>query len=71
MTAHDHVYSITQLAGSSERSLEKAIENAVETASRSLRNLAWFEVDEVRGHIEDGRVAHYQVVLRLGFTYDQ
>ena len=44
MTAHDHVYSITQLAGSSERSLEKAIENAVETASRSLRNLAWFEV---------------------------
>lgn len=67
----DHVYSVTEVVGSSSESLEGAIENAVETASGTLNNLEWFEVSEIRGHIEDGRVAHYQVGVKLGFRYDK
>ncbi|MFE0754059.1 dodecin [Inquilinus sp. NPDC058860] len=66
-----HTYAITELAGSSERSLEDAIQGAIATASKTLRNLEWFEVKEIRGHIEGDRVGHYQVVLRLGFRYEQ
>ena len=66
-----HTYAITELAGSSERSLEDAIQGAITTASQTLRNLEWFEVKEIRGHIEGDRVGHYQVVLRLGFRYEQ
>lgn len=71
MISKDHVYGITELAGSSEKSVEHAIENAVQTAAQSVRNLNWFEVSEIRGHIEDGRIGHYQVVLKLGFTYEK
>ncbi|MBW7850608.1 MAG: dodecin domain-containing protein [Rhodospirillales bacterium] len=67
----DHVYKIVELAGSSETSIEDAIQVAVTKASKSLRNLRWFEVRETRGHIEGGRVAHFQVVLRVGFTVDE
>lgn len=67
----DHVYGITELAGSSEQSVEDAINNAVRTASHTVRNLSWFEVSEIRGHIEGDKVAHYQVVLKLGFTYEK
>ena len=66
-----NVYAITELAGSSEKGLEDAIQTAVATASKTLRNLDWFEVKEIRGQLKDGQVAHYQVVLRLGFRYDQ
>jgi hypothetical protein len=66
-----NTYAITELAGSSERSLEDAIQGAIATASKTLRNLEWFEVKEIRGHIEGDRVGHYQVVLRLGFRYEQ
>ena len=66
----DHVYRIIQVAGSSERSLEDAIQNAVGRASRTLRQVGWFEVVETRGHVEDGKVAHYQVTLKVGFTLD-
>jgi dodecin len=66
----DHVYRIIEVAGSSEKSIENAIENAVARASRTLRQVGWFEVIETRGHIEDGRVAHYQVILKVGFTLE-
>ena len=66
----DHVYRIIQVAGSSEKSLEEAVQNAVGRASRTLRQVGWFEVVETRGHVEDGRVAHYQVTLKVGFRLD-
>jgi dodecin len=66
----DHVYRIIQVAGSSERSLEEAIQNAVRRASSTLRQVGWFEVVETRGHVEDGKVAHYQVALKIGFTLE-
>ena len=67
----DHVYSVTEVYGSSTESLDGAIKNAVGTASKSLRNLEWFEVTEIRGHIVDGAVGHYQVGVKLGFRYDK
>ena len=68
---NDHVYSISEIYGSSGSSVEEAIDNAIATASESLRNLDWFEVTEIRGHIEDGKVAHYQVGLKIGFRYQR
>lgn len=65
-----HVYKKTEIVGSSTKSIEDAIETAVERASRTLRNLRWFEVGEVRGQIDGGKVAHYQVTLKVGFTLD-
>src|ERR1700730_16031570 len=70
MTMPDHVYRIIQVAGSSERSIEDAIETAVARASRTLRQVGWFEVVETRGHVEDGKVAHYQDNLKIGFTLE-
>jgi flavin-binding protein dodecin len=66
----DKVYSVTEIVGSSQASIDDAIHNAVATASRSLRNLDWFEVTQVRGHIENGKVAHFQVGLKIGFRYE-
>jgi flavin-binding protein dodecin len=66
----DHVYKIIQLAGSSTVSIEDAIQHAVTRASQTLKNLRWFEVIETRGHVEDGTVAHYQVVIKVGFSLD-
>lgn len=66
----EHVYKVVELVGSSTDGIEAAIDNAVSRASATLRNLRWFEVSEVRGHIEDGRVHHYQVKLKVGFTLD-
>jgi hypothetical protein len=66
----EHVYKIIQLAGSSEKSIEDAIQNAVTRASKTLHGLRWFEVLETRGHIENNQVAHYQVVIKVGFTLE-
>ena len=66
----DHVYKKIELVGSSTNSIEDAIQNAVETASKSLNHLDWFEVTETRGHIDKGKVAHYQVVLKVGFRLE-
>lgn len=66
----DNVYGITHVVGSSADGISQAIENAVSTASKTLKNLEWFEVSETRGHIEGGKVGHYQVVLKLGFRYE-
>lgn len=67
---NDNVYSITELVGSSTKSIEDAIEQAVKRASKTIRNLDWFETKEIRGHIKDNKIVHYQVVLKLGFRYD-
>lgn len=67
----DHIYKLVELAGSSSNSIEDAIENAISRASKTLHHLQWFEVVETRGHIENGKVAHYQVVLKVGFTLQE
>lgn len=66
----DHVYKIVEIVGTSAESIEDAIQRAIRRASRTLREIRWFEVASTRGHVEDGRVAHYQVTLRIGFTLD-
>ena len=67
----EHVYKTVELVGSSTSSVEDAIRNAIARAGRTLRNLRWFEVVETRGEIADGRVAHWQVTLKVGFTLDE
>jgi hypothetical protein len=66
----EHVYKKVELVGSSAESVSKAIENAIEKAATTLHNLEWFEVVEQRGWIKDGAVAHYQVVVKIGFRLD-
>ncbi|WP_407116546.1 dodecin [Bradyrhizobium sp. LMG 9283] len=68
---HDHVYKILDLVGSSETSIEDAIKNAISRASKTVREMRWFEVVQTRGHIENGAVRHYQVTLRVGFTLEE
>ena len=63
------VYAVTQVVGTSDKGVGDAIQNAVTTASKSLRNISWFEVEEVRGHIDNAKVSSYQVALKLGFRY--
>jgi dodecin len=70
MPMPDHVYRIIEVAGSSEKSVEDAIQNAVGRASRTLRQVGWFEVIQTRGDVADGKVAHFQVVLKVGFTLE-
>ena len=67
----DNVYKLVELVGSSDAGIEEAIERAIDKASRSLRHLRWFEVTNIRGHLEDGKVAHYQVTLKAGFTLEE
>jgi flavin-binding protein dodecin len=67
----NHVYKKVEIVGSSKDSLESAIENAVNRAAKSLHNLRWFEVNEIRGHIENGKVDHWQVGVKIGFTLDE
>jgi flavin-binding protein dodecin len=66
----DHVYKVVELVGSSNNSIEDAIQTAIKRSSRTVRNLRWFEVVQTRGHIENGEVSHYQVVLKAGFTLE-
>jgi flavin-binding protein dodecin len=67
----DHVYKVLELVGSSEKSIEDAIQNAITRASKTLREMKWFEVLQTRGHIENGSVRHYQVTLKVGFTLEK
>ena len=67
----EHVYKVIDLVGSSEKSIEDAVETAVTRASETMRNLRWFEVVETRGQIENGKIRFYQVSLRVGFTLDK
>jgi flavin-binding protein dodecin len=66
----DHIYKVVELVGTSESSIEDAIQSAISRARATLRNLRWFEVVQTRGHIEDGKVRHYQVTLKVGFTME-
>ena len=67
----EHVYKVVEIVGSSEESVSKAIDRAIAKASTTLRNLGWFEVMQIRGHIEDGKVAHYQVTIKVGFRLEE
>ena len=66
----DHVYKTVELTGSSATGMEDAVKRAVERASQTVRNMRWFEVTETRGHIEDGKIAHWQVTIKVGFTLE-
>lgn len=65
-----HVYKSIELTGSSPKSVEDAIAGAIAKASKTVRNMHWFQVVETRGHIVEGKVAHYQVTLKVGFTLE-
>ncbi|HKQ30639.1 MAG TPA: dodecin [Burkholderiales bacterium] len=67
----ENVYKVVELVGTSTRGTDHAIANAIERASKTLRRLDWFEVKEVRGHVADGKVAHTQVVLKVGFRLEE
>lgn len=67
----DHIYKKIELTGSSTNSMEEAVNNAVNRAAQSVRNMRWFEVSEIRGHIDDQKVAHWQVTIKVGFTLDE
>ena len=64
----DHVYKIVELVGSSPTGIEDAIQGAIARASSTVDNIRWFEVLETRGHVEGGKILHYQVTLKVGFT---
>jgi dodecin len=66
----DHIYKTVELVGSSSKSVEDAVQRAVAKAAETVRNLRWFQVVDTRGHIEGGRIAHWQVTLKLGFTLE-
>lgn len=66
----DHVYKKIEIVGSSKTSIEDAIHNAVNRAAKSVKNMRWFEVVETRGHLEDQKVAHFQVTVKIGFTVE-
>jgi flavin-binding protein dodecin len=67
----DHIYKKIELTGSSAVGLQQAIENAVEKASKTIQNMRWFEVVETRGHIDNGKVAHWQVTIKVGFALNE
>ena len=64
----DHIYKIMELTGSSTVSMQGAIENAIARASKTVRDMRWFEVIETGGHIEEGTIKHWQVTIKVGFT---
>lgn len=66
----DSIYKTTEIVGSSAESVEDAVRKAVEKASQSLRHMRWFEVSEIRGHIENEAVAHWQITVKIGFTME-
>jgi dodecin len=66
----EHVYRVTEIVGTSTEGVDAAVRGAVDRASKTLRHLDWFEVQEIRGHLADGAVAHFQVTLKVGFRLD-
>lgn len=67
----DHIYKKIELTGSSTTGIQDAIENAISKASQTIRNMRWFEVIETRGDITDGKVAHWQVTIKVGFSLSE
>ena len=68
--SENNTYPVTEIVGTSTEGLDDAIRNAIGRASRTLRNLDWFEVTKISGHLADGDVAHFQVMMKIGFRYD-
>jgi flavin-binding protein dodecin len=66
----DHVYKKIEIVGSSPNSYQEAVENAVAKAAESIHNMRWFEVVETRGQLHEGKIAHWQVTVKIGFTLD-
>lgn len=66
----DHVYKKVEIVGSSRISIDDAISQGIERTSKTVSNVEWFEVQEIRGHVEDGKVGHFQVVMKVGFRLD-
>jgi flavin-binding protein dodecin len=66
----NHVYKVLEIVGSSETSIDDAIKTAIAQANKTIRNMDWFEVVQTRGHIKDGKIGHYQVTLKIGFTLE-
>lgn len=66
----DHIYKTIELVGSSSKGVEEAVQNAIAKASKTVRNLRWFEIISTRGHVEGDAVAHWQVTLKVGFTLE-
>ena len=66
----DHVYKMLELTGSSKTGIEDACQKAIAKAHQTVRNIRWFNVVETRGHVEDGKIAHWQVTIKVGFTLD-
>jgi len=67
----DNTYAVSEIVGTSTDSIEAAVQNALSRASKTLRNLDWFETTEIRGHIVDGQVGHYQVTMKVGFRLEE
>ncbi|MFJ4466486.1 dodecin [Streptomyces sp. NPDC089424] len=67
----NHTYRVTDLVGTSPEGMEQAVRNGIERASQTLRNLDWFEVTEVRGQLENGEIAHWQVSMKVGFRLEE
>ncbi len=66
----DRVYKKVEVVGTSKKGIDDAINNAIETASQTIRNVDWFEVVETTGHVVEGKVAHFQVTLKIGFRFE-
>jgi dodecin len=66
----EHVYKLLELTGSSAKSSDDAVQNAIAKASKTVRSMQWFQVTETRGHIEGGKIAHWQVTVKVGFTLE-
>jgi dodecin len=66
----DHIYKKIELVGSSPKGIEDAIKNALARAKKTLRNMRWFEITETRGYLDEGKIAHWQVTVKVGFTLD-
>ena len=66
----DHVYRVTEIVGTSPDGIDQAVRNGIERATRTLRHLDWFEVQDIRGQLVDGAVAHWQVTVKLGFRME-
>jgi len=66
----DHIYKLLELTGSSTTSIEDAVQKAISKANETVRNIHWFQVTETRGHVADGKIGHWQVSIKVGFTLE-
>ncbi|MFT4469044.1 dodecin [Arthrobacter sulfonylureivorans] len=66
----NHVYNVTEIVGTSPEGIDAAVSNAIAEASKTLRNLDWFEVKSVRGHLNEGKISDWQVTIKLGFRHE-